>query len=135
MSTKQIEKELEKDNKELEKNLKKEENSQTENDKNSEPIQEFTPVIKEKKNPLSILGILLFIIITILVIAFLIFTGYNALNQNIISGVYIQDLNVSNMNKDLQEMNNFFTSLGNTKKAAQKWYDNNFGSGGVNGNF
>ena len=99
MSTKQIEKELEKDNKELEKNLKKEENSKTEKKENSEPIQEFTPVIKEKKNPLSILGILLFIIITILVIAFLIFTGYNALNQTIISGVYIQDLNVSNMSK------------------------------------
>ena len=99
MSTKQIDKELEKDNKELEKKLKKEENSKTENNENSEPIQEFTPVIKEKKNPLSILGVLLFIIITIIVIAFLIFTGYNALNQNIISGVYIQDLNVSNMSK------------------------------------
>lgn len=48
---------------------------------------------------------------------------------------YMDNLNVSNMNKDLQETNNFFTSLGNTKKAAQKWYDNNFGSGGVNGNF
>ena len=99
MSTKQIEKELEKDNKELEKNLKKEKNSKSSNKEISEPIQEFTPVEKKKKNPFSILGVLIFIIITIVVIAFLIFTGYNALNPNIVSGVHIKDIDVSNMSK------------------------------------
>lgn len=119
MSTKQIEKEIEKNNKELEKNLKKEENlkieeknddaiqevtpikkdiNQTSNS-SEEPIQEFAPVEKEKRSPLSILGILIFIIITILVIAFIIFTGYNALNQNIVEGVHIKDIDVSNMSK------------------------------------
>lgn len=122
MSTKQIEKELEKNNKELEKNLKKEENSKKIEEKNDEaiqevtpikeevkptsdnseePIQEFKPVENEKKkrSALSIFGILIFIIITILVIAFLIFTGYNALNQNIVSGVHIKGIDVSNMSK------------------------------------
>ncbi len=119
MSTKQIEKEIEKNNKELEKSLKKEENlkieeknddaiqevtpikkdiNQTSNS-SEEPIQEFAPVEKEKRSPLSILGILIFIIITILVIAFIIFTGYNALNQNIVEGVHIKDIDVSNMSK------------------------------------
>ena len=119
MSTKQIEKEIEKNNKELEKSLKKEENlkieeknddaiqevtpikkdiNQTSNS-GEEPIQEFAPVEKEKRSPLSILGILIFIIITILVIAFIIFTGYNALNQNIVEGVHIKDIDVSNMSK------------------------------------
>lgn len=97
MSTKQIEKELEKNNKELEKGLEKVSNENMEN--NSEPIQEFMPVKMEKKSPLSILSVLIFIIITILVIAFLIFTGYNALNQNIISGVHIKNIDVSNMSK------------------------------------
>lgn len=97
MSTKQIEKELEKNNKELEKGLEKVSNENIEN--NSEPIQEFMPVKMDKKSPLSILSVLIFIIITILVIAFLIFTGYNALNQNIISGVHIKNIDVSNMSK------------------------------------
>ena len=39
------------------------------------------------------------IIIAILIIAFIIFTGYNALNQNIISGVHIKNIDVSNMSK------------------------------------
>ncbi len=122
MSTKQIEKELEKNNKELEKKLKKEENSKeteqkkdesveetspikedtkTTSNNNEEPIQEFKPAEeqKEKRSALSIFGILIFIIITILVIAFLIFAGYNALNQNIVYGVYIKDVDVSNMSK------------------------------------
>ena len=99
MSTNQIEKKLKKNKKELEKNLKKEEISKTIEQEAKSPIQEFKPVEKEKKNPLSILGILIFIIISILVIAFLIFTGYNALNQNIVSGVHIKDVDVSNMSK------------------------------------
>ncbi len=132
MSTKQIEKEIEKNNKELEKNLKKEENlkieeknedaiqevtpikkdiNQTSNS-SEEPIQEFAPVEKEKRSPLSILGILIFIIITILVIAFLIFTGYNALNQNIVSGVHIKDIDVSNMSKSdaKYQLENYITN-------------------------
>ena len=122
MSTKQIEKELKENNKELEKNLKKEEKLKKIEEKNDEPIQEITsikkdinqtsnsseepiqefkPVEVEKKkgSALSIFGILIFIIITILVIAFLIFTGYNALNQNIVSGVHIKGIDVSNMSK------------------------------------
>ena len=99
MSTNQIEKELKENNKELEKNLKKEEISKTIEHETESPIQDFTPVENKKRNPLSILGILIFIIITILVIAFLIFTGYNALNQNIVAGVHIKDVDVSNMSK------------------------------------
>ena len=99
MSTNQIEKELKENNKELEKNLKKEEISKTVEQEIESPIQEFTPVEKEKRNPLSILGILIFILITILVIVFLIFTGYNALNQNIVAGVHIKNVDVSNMSK------------------------------------
>lgn len=132
MSTKQIEKEIKENNKELEKNLKKEENSKKIEEKKDEivqestpikedskqsnteeePIQEFTPVEKEKKNPLSILGILIFIFITILVIAFLVFTGYNALNQNIVSGVHIKDIDVSNMSKSdaKDKLENYITS-------------------------
>ena len=89
MSTKQIEKEIEKNNKELEKSLKKEENlkieeknddaiqevtpikkdiNQTSNS-SEEPIQEFAPVEKEKRSPLSILGILIFIRIYCLAVA------------------------------------------------------------------
>ena len=99
MNTNQIEKELKENNKELEKNFKKEEISKTNEQETESPIQDFTPVEKQKRNPLSILGILIFIIISILVIAFLIFTGYNALNQNIVSGVHIKDVDVSNMSK------------------------------------
>ena len=133
MSTKQIEKEIEKNNKELEKSLKKEENLKKIEEKNDdaiqevtpikkdinqtsnsseEPIQEFAPVEKEKRSPLSILGILIFIIITILVIAFLIFTGYNALNQNIVSGVHIKDIDVSNMSKSdaKYQLENYITN-------------------------
>ena len=132
MSTKKIEKEIKENNKELEKKLKKEENSkkiekekdetvqevtpikedvEQSNDKEN-PIQEFTPVEKTKRNPLSILGILIFILITIIVIAFLIFTGYNALNQNIISGVHIKDIDVSNMSKSdaKDKIENYITS-------------------------
>ena len=97
MSIKEIEKELKEDNKKLEKTLKKDENPS--NKQEESPIQEFKPVEKEKRSALSIFGILIFIIITILVIAFLIFTGYNALNQNIVSGVHIKNLDVSNMSK------------------------------------
>ena len=132
MSTKQIEKEIKENNKELEKNLKKEENSKKIEEKkdevvqestpikedtkqsntDEEPIQEFTPVEKEKKNPLSILGILIFIIITIFIIAFLVFTGYNALNQNIISGIHIKSIDVSNMSKSdaRDKVENYITS-------------------------
>ena len=135
MSTKQIEKEIKENNKELEKNLKKEKISKKVEEKKDEvvqevtpikeniedikqsndkenPIQEFTPVEKVKRNPLSILGILIFIIITIIVIAFLIFTGYNALNQNMVYGVHIKDVDVSNMSKSdaKDKVDNYITS-------------------------
>lgn len=60
--------------------------------------QEFIPVKEEKKH-LSIFTMLLIILITILLICFLIFTAYNKLNTNIISGVFIKGLDVSNMSK------------------------------------
>ncbi len=112
MSTEQIEKEVKKNNEELEKNLKKEENSTTNVQEDNSPIQEFTPVEKPKRKALSILAVLVFIIITILVVAFLIFTGYNALNQNIISGVHIKDVDVSNMSKSdaRDKVNDYITS-------------------------
>ena len=101
MSIKEIEKELKEDNKELEKKLNNENISESnESETQSSPIQEFKPVEKEKRSVLSIFGILIFIIITIIIVAFLIFTGYNALNQNIVSGVHIKGLDVSHLSKD-----------------------------------
>ena len=100
MSIKEIEKELKEDNKELEKKLNKQDVSDSnDSETTNSPIQEFTPVEKEKRSILSIFGILVFIIITILIVAFLIFTGYNALNQNIVSGVHIKGLDVSHLSK------------------------------------
>lgn len=49
---------------------------------------------------LGIFGILVFIAIIVLIIAFSIFTVYNANNNNIVSGVYIKNVDVSNLSKD-----------------------------------
>lgn len=49
---------------------------------------------------LGIFGILVFIPIIVLIIAFSIFTVYNANNNNIVSGVYIKNVDVSNLSKD-----------------------------------
>mgnify|MGYP001063935259 CR=1 FL=1 len=49
---------------------------------------------------LGIFGILIFITTIILIIAFGIFTVYNANNDNIVSGVFIKNVDVSNLSKD-----------------------------------
>lgn len=49
---------------------------------------------------LGIFGILVFIVIILLIITFGIFTVYNANNNNIVSGVYIKNVDVSNLSKD-----------------------------------
>lgn len=98
---KEIKEEVRQENKKLEKNLKNEETTAiVKKDDETNVIQEFEPVKKEKKSVLSILGILVFIIIAIFIIAFLIFTGYNALNQNMAFGVHIKGIDVSKMSKD-----------------------------------
>ena len=63
------------------------------------PPKEFIPVKEKKKKQLSIFTMLMIIIISILFICFLIFTAYNKLNNNIISGVFIKGFDVSNMSK------------------------------------
>ena len=60
---------------------------------------EFVPVKEKAKKHLSIFTILIIILISILVICFLIFTAYNKLNTNIVSGVFIKGFDVSNMSK------------------------------------
>lgn len=53
----------------------------------------------ESSKSTSIFSLLSIFIITLILVAFTIFTIYNALNTNIISGVYIKDFDVSNMSK------------------------------------
>lgn len=75
--------------------------------------QEFKPIKNYQNNlpdvidvkttmlgVLGIFGILIFITIIILIIAFGIFTVYNANNDNIVSGVFIKNVDVSNLSKD-----------------------------------
>lgn len=63
------------------------------------PSQEFIPVKQEKRGTLSIFTLLIIITITILILCFSIFTVYNVFNHNIISGVTIKEIDVSNMSK------------------------------------
>lgn len=88
---KKIEKKIQKEvDKNIEKNEKLTESSTT----------DFTPILEPKtKNITSIFTLLLGIILIILLLSFLIFTGYNLINQNIVSGVHIKGLDVSNMSK------------------------------------
>lgn len=67
---------------------------------NNNPIDDFTPVKNSSnKKELSIWVLFLMVFIIILILCFFIFTMYNTLNSNIISGVSIKGLDVSNMNK------------------------------------
>ena len=59
----------------------------------------FVIVENTQKNVLSIFKLLVIIFVLILVIGFSIFTFLNLFNTNIISGVYIKGINVSNMSK------------------------------------
>lgn len=87
--------------KELEKNENSENLSYQDNVENKKENKEenlnlipsqdsnFIPV-KEEKKTLSIFNLLIIIVLSILIICFLIFTAYNTLNSNIISGVHIK---------------------------------------------
>ena len=89
-----IEKEIEKEvkiDKKIEKKIQKE--AETSN-------SDFVPITEpETKSVTSIFTLLLGIVVIILLLAFLIFTGYNLINQNIVSGVHIKGLDVSNLSK------------------------------------
>lgn len=64
------------------------------------PIKNFVPVYKQKsKSVLSIFGMLTGILIIIVLLILIIFTGYNMFNQNIVSGVSIKGVDVSNISK------------------------------------
>ena len=63
------------------------------------PSKEFITTNEKENKKNSILGSLLFILITILILGVGIFTAYNFLNTNIISGVSIKGIDVSNMSK------------------------------------
>ena len=52
---------------------------------------------KIKKKKISIFSLILILIICLLLLSFVVFTAYNILNTNIISGVHIKDVDVSNM--------------------------------------
>ena len=109
MSIKEKENNIEKEiKKEIDIDKKIEKKIQKEVDKNIEKNEEltessttdFTPILEPKtKNITSIFTLLLGIILIILLLSFLIFTGYNLINQNIVSGVHIKGLDVSNMSK------------------------------------
>ena len=75
-----------------EKDLEKNENF------NIEPL-EYEPSNSKEKNTPSVFALLVAVIISLLVLCFLIFTAYNTLNTNIVSGVSIKGLDVSNLSK------------------------------------
>ena len=60
---------------------------------------EENQIIENASEPISVFGLVCTLIITLLILAFAIFTIYNALNTNIISGVSIKGIDVSNMSK------------------------------------
>lgn len=89
---------------EVEPNLEaKQGNDIQENDKQKNDLlvsnQKFMAVNQHQKKHLSILTSLIIILIIILAVCFFIFTAYNMLNTNIISGVHIKGIDVSNMSK------------------------------------
>ena len=66
------------------------------------PSKEFIPIKNqetktENKKKLSIFSLIFILIICILLLSFVIFTAYNVFNTNIISGVHIKGIDVSNM--------------------------------------
>ena len=65
------------------------------------PEQAFVPVQEppKKKSILSIFSILVGILVIIILTSILIFTGYNIFNQNIVSGVSVKGIDISNMSK------------------------------------
>ena len=66
------------------------------------PSKEFIPIENqetktENKKKLSIFSLIFILIICILLLSFVIFTAYNVFNTNIISGVHIKGIDVSNI--------------------------------------
>jgi vancomycin resistance protein YoaR len=63
------------------------------------PSKEFVPV-KEKttnKKKMSIFSLIIILVICLFLLSFFLFTAYNIFNTNIISGVHIKGIDVSNM--------------------------------------
>lgn len=89
----------------LEKNLKE--------DLETIPSQDFVTTSEKENKKNSILSSLIFILVTILILALGIFTAYNFFNTNIISGVSIKGIDVSNMSKSdaRYEVDNYINSL------------------------
>lgn len=92
---------------ELQENIKEEKEAtlkdNIENEKTADLNQsikeEFIPKQAESYKSTSIFSLVSIFIITLILVAFAIFTIYNALNTNIISGVSIKNFDVSNMSK------------------------------------
>lgn len=63
--------------------------------------KEFAPleenVVKKKNNKISIFSLIIILTICLSLLLFVCFTAYNIFNTNIISGVHIKDIDVSNM--------------------------------------
>ena len=81
-------------------------NNEVSNGQEFKPVQNYQNnlpnVIDVKTTMLGVLGIfgiLVFIAIFVLIIAFGIFTVYNANNDNIVSGIFIKNVDVSNLSK------------------------------------
>lgn len=81
-------------------------NNEVSNGQEFKPVQNYQNnlpnVINVKTTMLGVLGIfgiLVFIVIFVLLIAFGIFTVYNANNDNIVSGIFIKNVDVSNLSK------------------------------------
>ncbi len=60
---------------------------------------QFAPLAQTKSEPVALAGLIITLIITLLLLLFVIFTGYNILNSNITYGVSIKGFDVSNMSK------------------------------------
>lgn len=76
-----------------------EEQVATENSLNNNSQNNFKQVKLKKPHHMSFSVLLVILVISILLLAFLIFTVINVLNTNIISGVYIKNIDVSNLSK------------------------------------
>ena len=86
--------------------VKNNNNNEVSNGQEFKPVQNYQNnlpnVIDVKTTMLGVLGIfgiLVFIAIFVLIIAFAIFTVYNANNDNIVSGIFIKNVDVSNLSK------------------------------------
>ena len=77
------------------------------------PTQEFMVTNQKENKKNSILSSLIFILITILILSLGIFTAYNFINTNIISGVSIKGIDVSNMSKSdaRYEVDNYIAGM------------------------